>query len=211
MAATMMNHMGRLIQSPPILVVVAGLEGRSDQMQREGWQFSMEVVDHGRYSRFAIYHPGLRLEALSEPYDYDRTRMMWATGERYGAPGDWRSGYPPIIFRQVSSKIQVLRIREAEGLYGPGAWRPIDMEPRMRAVEEQDVALRELAMFAPMPQPKHSIIINPDDEDQLLNRIWELQQPKQEEYLQRMKEEEKRMGAKPQTQVTAQILQFKAA
>lgn len=151
--------------NPVLKVHWAGWESDTLTLQRAGWQFSANQDVSRGLMRFAIKHEGLRMQGVSDVvHDVGFRRYSQESGQH-------SIGRLNILRMVEEFKVCTMPLPSL-------AFEPISMEPAVNF----DVALHsldDLKIFAPIKRPEHSIIIDPNSTQELLNRVLELQDPKQ--------------------------------
>lgn len=154
---------------------MAGFESDTFRLQRSGWQISAEE-DHYNYSlRIAIKHPELKLYGISNVIAH---RMF----ERDLRGRD--SGLEVLIERISAGDLQI--VTTVGPMQSWEMFNPVDAEPRLILTEARSI--EDFKIFRPLAKEKE-IIVPKESVSELLERIHQLQDPKQTEIREKKRKE----------------------
>lgn len=193
------------ISSPPVKVYWAGWESDTFRLQRAGWQLSeYREFDLSMGYRLAMSHPRYGVRGItSENRDLyeEYIRMM-----NYDSINRIKD-LPPFNVDMMGTDIKVQAIYQSAvpDMAFSDKWTPIDANP----MHVMDCKLSEIVPFRPIGGEE--IIVAPDTVPGLLEKILELQDPKQKEIREKARKEARRQGKveiDPAMNCHAQIISF---
>lgn len=188
------------ILSRPVRVDFAGFESNTYVLQQCGWEISMNQDVYSGKIGLALRHQGLQLHGFTDFVNHDYERAIYGGIERH-------------VFRIVrmfyekNMNFEVIRSDD---------WRmacsPVDCQPQMTTREIK--SMEDFAIFATPLTRTQEIIVDPNDVNELMERILKLQMPEQDAIHARKKLRESREGYVPEYQPRqnfhAQILSIAA-
>lgn len=175
----------------------AGWETNTVELQRNGWQLSVEQDVNRDRMRIALMHADMRMLAITDrfPFDY-----------KAAAFDQVRDGYLDRMVAPVVRAIaQEMFVEKGGYTTDPISFHAIDALPTI--VQSVITKLEDLAHFATPLVRTQQIIIPEDTVPDLLAKILKLQQPSR---IERIKDDIAgyEIGAEPQRKFHAQILSF---
>lgn len=187
--------------NPICQVYFAGFESDTLRLQRAGWQLSMEQLYDRNMLRLAMKHEGARLHALSAPVSYQAMALL---NPNYQQP-------VPIEFQiqYMASNMQF----EIHPVRGSMSFAAVDAYPTFEEIKR--VRFEDAIPFKPINHEASEIVIARESVPELMQRILELQDPKQAEIRQKLRKEAWRKGEpgnlfsegyKPAADIMAQVI-----
>lgn len=156
-------------------VHMVGFESDTFRLQRSGWQISAEENFETYTFRIAIKHPGLKLYGISNKIDH---RMMERDLSHH------HSGLEVVIEHISAGDLQIVTMNSAMPVMAE--FNPVDAEPRLILTEARSID--DFKIFRPLAKEKE-IIIPKESVSELLERIHQLQDPKQAEIREKRRKE----------------------
>lgn len=159
------------VSSPIVNVNWVGWKSNTYELQRAGWQLSVEQNPFEFNFRTALHHPD-GLYGISMP-----VRL----------PGVM-SNNPEVYLENVSIPI-VFMARDVKVHYimdNLSGFQPIDAEPTFI---NEIKNIEDFKIFRPVKTPEHEIIIPQDKVPELLDKILQMQDPKQKEIREKRRRE----------------------
>jgi len=179
-----------ILRSPPVPVRFAGFEATTTTLQRCGWQLAVqEERDYYRghspirYTLALKAPDGLELYGVSDFVD-----CSWHLIHRelqYGRIAWDELVSKGFYIKKFSPSIMIQRIIMPADR-GRKLFLAIDAEPSFETLQMGQFHIEEISVFKPMMQAKEEIIVKPESIPDLMNRILELQEPKQKEIRERI-------------------------
>ena len=196
------------MQSRPIKVHFAGWESDTYCLGRAGWKMAHEADPRWRHDRFMFHHERAALTAtgmLKDPYRYRDI------ANRPYIPEDHDEGC--IVIEHMAS-VGRFPVQMVDWNFRLSGYRLADTDPVMRQGTQAE--LHSMPLFAELftnrPETQE-LIVEPEDVQQLLDKIVRLQAPGMREIRarDRKRESQEERGAAVNKQVHAQIITLKAA
>jgi hypothetical protein len=196
--------------STPHRVFWAGFETTTARMQQAGWKLSahQDVMQMG--VRLAFRHDELDMSAITNMIDYFKLAQLSAARGGWAADQDiGRLKFD--IVRMTSGRMMVETYRDPHD--SGTMWKAIDGKPQFCSRMYQ--SLEEFAVFAEVPLTRtQELIVDPNDVQELMSRIIDLQKPEQQRIRDKQRLRESREGleldAGPKQVFHAQILSIAA-
>lgn len=201
-----MEQIERRLISEPHRVHWCGFTSNTRDMQQSGWRISVQQDFRHDHIRLAFRHDGAQCSMLTDTisyyhmierhvHTYSRTHTIDGLLDFYVV----RAGYD----------IQVTSYREDK----PRPWFAVDALPQMNQTRMQ--SLEDFAVFAKAPLTRtQELIVDPNDVNELMSRIIDLQKPEQDRLRQKARLRESRegmiLGTEPKQTFHAQILSIAA-
>jgi hypothetical protein len=145
----------------------AGWESDTLTLQRAGWQFSANQDVKRSELQFVLKHEVLKIYGLSQKI----SRFEYAHYFRDNLHG---FTLPVIEVKSISCDLKVIAMANI------ASFVPINAQPIFNHIFNPR-NIDDFKIFASIRKPEHQIIIDPNDTQKLLNRVLELQSPKQAE------------------------------
>ena len=184
--------MNSRLTNPILRLNWAGWQSDTLTLQRCGWEISVEQDVQYQTIRIALQHREAQVQGISNVID--KINYMSIADSSYYGNSDFKSF--PTINVHLAHRINI-NLMEANF-----AFEPIDAEPRLITGEMQNID--DFKIFQPVQSKE--IITDPEEVDQLMKRILELQSPKQRE----LREKQRRESVRMQKQVHAQVISLVA-
>lgn len=169
----MLDEAGRYLQSAPISVSMAGFHSNTMALQQNGWQISVELIDHYQYSgkeqRIAFKHDGIKQVAIG--------RLFFDYRELTG-PAHFLNKFKTMEI-EISAIAPMIRVHEL-AVNRSMIFTPIDARPEIAKIKD----LTDMALFKSIKTENFEIYINQKDEAEILEILLKKQDPKQKEIVQ---------------------------
>lgn len=182
-----------LWRSRPFDVVWAGWTTTTTALQRGGWLMAVSEDPHMWELYFEFRHPEHGIHLASAPYRKDDVIGRGSMHNMRALPADLGGMRgPPIVIRSL------LRRGDRFVRYGEDYQVPrlqFDARPDVLHMEARTIDYDDLATyFRPIVVPEEKeLIVDPNDVMALLERIKDLQAPKQKELREKARREQARM------------------
>jgi hypothetical protein len=159
------------LKNPIIKVYWAGWQSNTHELQRNGWQLSIEEDFYSMRFRVALKHPQYKMYGISHPCSYDYQRSMNDMA--------WQA-LPEIPMNHMVSE---MRINIMDNLAN---FKPIDAEPQI--IHNEIKSIEDMKLFKPINHSK-DIVIAPANVNELLESVLKQQDSKQMEIREKKRKE----------------------
>jgi len=149
---------------------------RSDTLalQDNGWEIVVQEMPERNMIRIGLYHAEMKLYGFQSEYEHYTVREM--------------DPLPPLVISHMAPRIDVISVPIPNFV----KMLPIDAVPQISETFSRTIqSFSELALFRPLNQMKE-IVVEPENVNTLLQRILELQSPRQAELREKARLEERR-------------------
>lgn len=180
----------RFLLSAPIRTEMLGMISDTVQMQRAGWEFSVEYeMAYMRYTVLAR-HRNARMYAMSAPFDLRFFEVL-----EHGSVRGLTINFP-----QVANSMEIVLQRSSMD------FRPVDMEPQFVDFQQERMNIEQFGIFATPLARTQEIYVPEESVDELLDRILDLKQEVDPAYARMKHEENMSIEGRPREKFHAQIL-----
>jgi hypothetical protein len=207
-----MVHADYLI-SQPHRVLWAGFETRTTWLQHAGWKISCEQDPMQDAIRLALRHDDLNMTAITDSISYYQLMSATRLETRFIAVSPEENPY--ILTFRILAMYPGIMIHHRDEAYLASNWFAVDAQTQF--ARERVDSLEDLAVFAEAPLTRtKALIVDPNDVNDLMSRIIDLQRPEQDVLRAKARMRESREGmlldevAKPRQIFHAQILSLAA-
>lgn len=185
-----LNQQDYTLLSPPFNLRWLGWEANTLDLQRAGWQISMDQRP-APFSRDHHLHIALRYKSVPLIYGYGNVIIPY---EDF-----YKSSYTksdPLRRREVLCDMQLAQqiTFHATDILGR-RFDPIDATPTM--LEARSIDLQQMCIFRSLPKDAPDIIIPEPAFPELLDKLLKMQAPKQQYIRDKMLKEELQQSLKP--------------
>ena len=169
------NNKIYLLKNPIVNLHFAGWTSNSYDLQRNGWDLSVDENPYDCSLRFAIRNESLGLYAISSVETYPRKAFITDPFflERF-----------PLHFHLQQMTDGKAKIYYHHGL---STFRPINTQPDIECIEPKSI--EDFVLFRKISPESADIVIPEYNIDRLLEMALELQEPKQKEIRERIRKE----------------------
>ena len=165
-----------LQRSPVCDVYVMGMRSSTVALQSAGWQLSLERDVYRYETTLAIYHPECDLVGFSDPCDRERLMGQYMRYDyRLRRPEPTELEGPPFVIRKLTSRGKTVMVQ------APDLKSFMAINARPELVHEQ-IRFDEdwvSEVFRPAVSEEKEIIVGPQNVDEALRLILELQRDDQ--------------------------------
>jgi hypothetical protein len=173
---------------------MAGFRSTTLDLQRAGWQLSMNQMINRDGLQLAIYHKDAGVSGISDIVD---TRFLWDLVNR--GRGGW---LPDGAIRFNICGLSHQHVIATPMRISANTFRPIDAFPEVVEGYSRG-GLEQMIQFREVPTDEAAeLIVKPEDVNRILEMVLEAQDPKQKE----IRDRQRRKGLLNTRQVRGQII-----
>lgn len=196
MAVSMTEYTDKIIQGYPIKVNFVGFSSDTYTLQRNGWQIAAEQRHSMSYAgleiRLILKHEGAKQYAITDMLRVDHYSMLSNI-----------KNYTQILTSScfniigLSNSVNIRYETRGNNNNWFSNFEAVDCTPQL--IKTTDYNLQDFKLFRPIPETAKEIIIDPNSVNELMNRVLELQNPKQKELRDKYRMERLREGIEAQS------------
>ncbi len=205
-----MAQIDRVLISKPHRVLWCGFTTTTARMQQAGWKISSWQDHMGDAIRLAFRHDEFQQSAITNSVSYWRlSEQLHSQYMRMTEDGD-----PYLLTFEIVRMAHEVSVRCYDDDDNRPIWKAVDAAPQFMSTSKI-VRLEDFAVFAEAPLTRtQELIVDPNDVQELMSRIIDLQKPEQDRLRAKARLRESREGleleAGPKQTFHAQILSIAA-